>query len=309
MYHIIWHKNPDTDAILSALVAKEYYLAMGQEAEAFRLGELNRETEFVLKKIGVEAPKLISSLPEGSEVVLVDHNVPTQAIDGLDTLRLRGIIDHHVVENLSTKEVVQLRFDPVCSTCSILFLMFAEQDLEIPDPIAKMILCGILSDSLAFRSPTTTSEDREIAEYLAEDLGIADIQAFAKDMFDAKSDLGDMPVRQVLQLDYKVFSAGDKKFGYGVMETTNPAYAMKRKDEILADMKKLKEETGLVALFFSVVDIIAESNTTFVLSETEADVIKNAFGTETKDSIAQLGKRLSRKKELEPQVRAYLEKQ
>lgn len=281
---------------------------MGQEAEAFRLGELNKETEYVLKRIGVEAPQLISSLPAGSEIVLVDHNVKTQAIDGLETLRLCGIIDHHVVENLSTTEVVQLRFDPVCSTCSILFLMFAEQDIEIPDPIAKMILCGILSDSLAFRSPTTTDEDKEIAEYLAEDLGITDIQAFAKDMFDAKSDLGDMPVRQVVQLDYKVFSAGDKKFGYGVMETTNPAYAMKRKDEILADMKKLKEETGLVAIFFSVVDIIAENNSTFVLGDTEADIIKGAFGVETKNSLAELGKRLSRKKELEPQVRAYIEK-
>lgn len=308
MYHIVWHKNPDTDAILSALVAKEYYLAMGQEAEAYRLGELNKETEYVLKRIGAEAPKLISSLPAGSEIVLVDHNVKTQAIDGLETLRLRGIIDHHVVESLSTTEVVQLRFDPVCSTCSILFLMFAEQDIEIPDPIAKMILCGILSDSLAFRSPTTTDEDREIAEYLAEDLGITDIQAFAKDMFDAKSDLGDMPVRQMLQLDYKVYSAGTKQFGYGVMETTNPAYAMGRKDEILADMKKLKEETGLAAIFFSVVDIIAENNITFVLGDIEASAIKGAFGADTKNSLAELGKRLSRKKELEPQIRAYLEK-
>lgn len=281
---------------------------MGQEAEAYRLGELNKETEYVLKRIGAEAPKLISSLPAGSEIVLVDHNVKTQAIDGLETLRLRGIIDHHVVESLSTTEVVQLRFDPVCSTCSILFLMFAEQDIEIPDPIAKMILCGILSDSLAFRSPTTTDEDREIAEYLAEDLGITDIQAFAKDMFDAKSDLGDMPVRQMLQLDYKIYSAGTKQFGYGVMETTNPAYAMGRKDEILADMKKLKEETGLAAIFFSVVDIIAENNITFVLGDIEASAIKGAFGADTKNSLAELGKRLSRKKELEPQIRAYLEK-
>lgn len=127
-------------------------------------------------------------------------------------------------------------------------------------------------------------------------------------MFDAKSDLGDMPVRQMLQLDYKVYSAGTKQFGYGVMETTNPAYAMNRKGEILTDMQKLKEETGLHAIFFSVVDIIAEKNITFVLGDTEKDVIKNAFNAETKDSVAELGKRLSRKKELEPQVRAYLEK-
>lgn len=149
---------------------------MGQEAEAYRLGELNKETEFVLKNIGVEAPKMVSTLDADSSVVLVDHNAKSQAIDGLETLKVKCIIDHHSVESLSTSEPIQLRFDPVCSTCSILFLMFAEQDLEIPDHVAKMILAGILSDSLAFRSPTTTEEDREIAEYLAEDLGIADIQ-------------------------------------------------------------------------------------------------------------------------------------
>lgn len=307
MYHIVWHKNPDTDAILSALVAREYFLAMGEEAEAYRLGELNKETEFVLKSIGVEAPKLISSLPAGSELVLVDHNVVTQAIDGLETLKVKCIIDHHAVENLSTTEPIQLRFDPVCSTCSILFLMFAEQDLEISDPVAKMILAGILSDSLAFRSPTTTEEDREIAEYLAEDLGISDIQAFAKTMFDAKSDLADMPIRRILELDYKVYTGGTKKFGYGIMETTNPSYALSRKNEIISDMRLLKEESGLDAIFFSVVDIIGEKNVTFVATDLEKEVVKSVFGADTQDFVADLGRRLSRKKELEPQIRAYFE--
>lgn len=281
---------------------------MGQNAEAYRLGDLNKETEFVLKNIGVEPPKMITTLDAGSEVVLVDHNVKSQAIDGLDTLKVKCIIDHHLVESLSTSEPIQLRFDPVCSTCSILFLMFAEQDLEIPDHVAKMILAGILSDSLAFRSSTTTEEDREIAEYLAEDLGISDIQAFAKAMFDAKSDLGDMATRKILELDYKVFSIGEKKFGYGVMETTSPAYAMGRKNEIISDMRALKEETGLNAIFFSVVDILAEKNLTFVAGDVEKEALKASFGADTIDMVADLGGRLSRKKELEPALRAYFEK-
>ena len=281
---------------------------MGQNAEAYRLGDLNKETEFVLKNIGVEPPKMITTLDAGSEVVLVDHNVKSQAIDGLDTLKVKCIIDHHLVESLSTSEPIQLRFDPVCSTCSILFLMFAEQDLEIPDHVAKMILAGILSDSLAFRSSTTTEEDREIAEYLAEDLGISDIQAFAKAMFDAKSDLGDMATRKILELDYKVFSIGEKKFGYGVMETTSPAYAMGRKNEIISDMRAPKEETGLNAIFFSVVDILAEKNLTFVAGDVEKEALKASFGADTIDMVADLGGRLSRKKELEPALRAYFEK-
>jgi manganese-dependent inorganic pyrophosphatase len=251
---------------------------------------------------------LISTLPAGSEVVLVDHNAKTQAIDGLETLNVVCIIDHHALESLSSTAPIQLRFDPVCSTCSILFLMFAEQDLEIPDHVAKMILAGILSDSLAFRSPTTTDEDREIAEYLAEDLGITDIQVFAKEMFDAKSNLGEMPIRSILQLDYKVYTGGTIKFGYGIMETTNPAYAISRQNEIISDMRLLKEETGIDAIFFSVVDIFQEKNTVFVVSDFEREVIKSVFGSETVAFSANLGKRLSRKKELEPQIRAYFEK-
>lgn len=162
---------------------------MGQDAIPYRLGALNKETEFVLKSIGVQAPEYIEKFPEGTELVLVDHNATAQSIDALEMYKVKSIIDHHSIEKLSTSEPIQLRFEPICSTCSILFTMFAEQELEMSDQIARLILAGILSDSLAFRSPTTTDEDKEIAEYLADDLGIGDIQEYARAMFDAKSDL------------------------------------------------------------------------------------------------------------------------
>lgn len=307
MYHIFWHKNPDTDAVLSAIVAKEYFFAMGQEAQAYRLGELNKETAYILKSVWVESPPLLESLEAGSEVVLVDHNAPAQSFSWLENLSIACIIDHHAVESLSTKTPIQLRFDPVCSTCSILFLMFAEQDLEIPDHVAKLILAGILSDSLAFRSPTTTDEDREIAEYLAEDLGITDIQAFAKAMFDAKSDIHDLPIRTIVTQDFKEYTVRDKRFAYGVHETTNPTSVLARKQEIIADLRTLKEESDLHAVFFSVVDIMTEKNITFVISDIEKNALKWAFSVETVDEVADLGKRLSRKKELEPAIRAYFE--
>lgn len=102
--------------------------------------------------------------------MLVDHNNFSQAIDGIADLKLRGIIDHHACNNLTTSEPIQLRFEPLCSTCSILFLMFAEQELEMSDSIAQLILAGIMSESRDLTSPMTTEEDREIVEYLVEDL-------------------------------------------------------------------------------------------------------------------------------------------
>ena len=109
--------------------------------------------------------------------MLVDHNNFTRSIDGIEDLKLRGIIDHHSIVNLNTSEPIQLRFEPLCSTCSILFLMFAEQELEMSDPIAQLILAGIMSESRDLTSSTTTDEDREIVEYLVEDLGGEEISA------------------------------------------------------------------------------------------------------------------------------------
>ncbi len=123
-----------------------------------------------LHELGIEPPERITSLPRGSEVVLVDHNNFAQSIDGIEDLKLRGIIDHHALQNISTSEPIQLRFEPLCSTCSVLFLMFAEQGLEMSDPIAQLILAGIMSESRDLTSSTTTDEDREIVEYLVEDL-------------------------------------------------------------------------------------------------------------------------------------------
>lgn len=171
MYHIIWPKNPDTDSICSALVAAEYFRLIGQDATPYYQGELSDKTVSTFHELGIEPPECITSLPAGSEIVLVDHNDFTRAIDGIENMKLRGIIDHHACNNLTTSGPIQLRFEPLCSTCSILFLMFAEQELEMSDPIAQLILAGIMSESRDLTAPTTTDEDREIVEYLVEDLG------------------------------------------------------------------------------------------------------------------------------------------
>jgi len=152
-------------------VAAEYFRLIGQDATPYHLGELSDKTVSTLHELGIEPPECIASLPAGSEVVLVDHNNFAQAIDGIEDLKIRCIIDHHALQNFSTSEPIQLRFEPLCSTCSILFLMFAEQELEMSDPIAQLILAGIMSESRDLTSPTTTDEDREIVEYLVEDLG------------------------------------------------------------------------------------------------------------------------------------------
>lgn len=305
MLHIFWHTHPDTDAICSAVVAADFYNRIGIDAKAFRLGKINNETEYVFARIDIDVPPLLGELGEPIEVVLVDHNSPHQSHPNLNKQRVKGFIDHHTIENLNTDVPTFMRFEPYCSTCTILYEMYQEKNVQITDEIAILMLAGILSDSLAFRSPTTTDHDVEVAESLAKQLAISDIQSYAKKMFDAKSDLGDIPVRDLVTMDYKEFEFWGKKLAIWVIETTNPGYTFDRKSEVLEDMKKIKEETSLDLIFLSVVDILREHNTTLVVWEEEASIVSDAFDATTIDHEADLGKRVSRKKQLVPELKEY----
>ncbi|GGJ54147.1 manganese-dependent inorganic pyrophosphatase [Deinococcus roseus] len=303
---VFGHTNPDTDAITSALVYASLLSRLGTEAKAYRLGDLNNETSFVLKNAGVEVPELLESLPEGTEVALVDHNESGQSLAGLSSLKVTRVVDHHKLGDLTSKDPLYLRFEPVGCTGTILGKLYRESNLPIEGWEARLMLSAILSDTLHFRSPTTTDTDREMGVYLAQIAGVSDIKAYALEMFAAKSDLGDTPADKLLKLDYKVFPFGGKKYGLGVMETTNPGYALGRKAEILAAMQQEKDAQNLEGVFFSVVDILEETNQTFVLDDAHAETIKGVFGADTQENVADLGNRISRKKQIVPAFEKHL---
>lgn len=309
MMHVFGHKNPDTDAITAALVYARLLERQGLEARAYRLGELNFETAYVLREAGVEAPPLLSALPAGSEVALVDHNESAQSIANLHELTVRRVVDHHKLGDLSTSEPPYLRFEPLGCTGTILMKLSREAGLALEPLDARLLLSAILSDTLQFRSPTSTPEDREAATFLAQVAGIADVTAYANAMFAAKSDLGDTPAEKLLKMDYKVFPFGGQTWGVGVIETTNPGYVFGRQAELLRAMEAARAEDGLSGVLLSVVDILQETNVMLVPGEAEAAVVAGAFGAETRDHRADLGNRISRKKQIVPGLEAYFARQ
>lgn len=149
----------------------------------YRLSELNEETKNVLQHLGIESPELVTTLPSKSDIVMIGHNDFAESISDITSLSIKSIIDYHPVKWLTLTHPVQLRFEPVCSTCTILFLMFVEQDLDIDDVLAKLILAGILSATQSLQSGSTTDEEREIVQYLTDDLGVGDIQSYVKMLF------------------------------------------------------------------------------------------------------------------------------
>jgi len=302
---VVGHKVPDTDCVLSAIIACDYLEKKWyNKATPYIQGWLNKETEFLLKKLNIETPEVQTSFPAGTNVCLVDHNEEFQTLDNLSELNVEWVIDHHKLK-FETTTPLNVRVEPICSTGSILYKMYKEAGFEISKKIGTMILACILSDSLLFRSATTTKEDTVLAEELKEITGITDFEAFAMPMFNAKSDLWYMPIEDLIKYDYKEFDFNWTKTGIWTLETTNPGYWLGRKEEILEGLEKIKKQDNLDFIMLSIVDIIWEKNTTICLDWKESEVISEVFNTEIKDNLADLKNRLSRKKQVVPELTKY----
>ncbi|MEI7477914.1 MAG: DHHA2 domain-containing protein [bacterium] len=206
-----------------------------------RLGTINKETLFVLNYLGRDEPELVSTLPIGSIVVLTDHNEKQQSLDNIDDVKVVSIIDHHHFR-YTTTEPIEIIVKPIASTCSVIYGIRKASGKPMPQDIARGLMAGLISDSLYFRSPTTTQADRDIFEDMKQIANITDTEQFSLDMFTAKSDLGNISTRDLITLDYKTFKAGEELFGIGSVETINPSYTLNRKDEIIPELLKYKKE-------------------------------------------------------------------
>lgn len=304
MIYVVWHTNPDTDAILSAMIYAKYLQLGWVDATPVRLGEINNETRHALQLLGWELPQFVDSLPAGTKVALTDHNEHTQSISNIGELDVVAIVDHHKF-NFQTSQPIDILVRPIASTCSVIYGLWKARWEVIPLDVAKAMMMWIISDTLYFRSPTTTQYDKDIFQELNEIAQIGDTEQFSLDMFAAKSDLWDIHVRDLVTLDYKVFESGDKRFGIGTIETTNPWYTLGRKNEILDDLTNLKQEQQLDMVMLCVVDILNEQNMTLVPTDIDAEVVKHVFGSDTVDHIVDLWNRISRKKQLAWPVTDY----
>ena len=301
---VVWHKIPDTDCTLSAIIMADYLNKKWYNAEAFIQWKLNLETKFILEKMNIKTPEIKTSFPEGTSVCLVDHNETFQTLDNLSELNVEYVVDHHKVD-FSFKSPLNMRIETTCSTGSILYKMYKEAWYEISTEIADMMLTCILSDSLLFRSATTTKEDTILAKKLLEISSIENMEEYAMAMFKEKSNLWDISIEDLIKYDYKEFEVNGTKIGVWTLETTNPGYALGRKDEILPGLEKIKSENNLGFIMLCVVDIIWEKNTTIILDWNDTKIIEEIFNCKIKNNLADLKNRLSRKKQIVPNLTEY----
>jgi manganese-dependent inorganic pyrophosphatase len=307
MIKIFGHQSPDTDTVCSAIILAWYYNThTSTPATPYRLGELNKETAFVLGLWNVDVPELLQSVGAEDTVAIVDTNNLAELFPTINDATIVEIIDHHkLFGNISTKKPPTVTIRPRSATATVIYDRIAELSPDalstIPPHINALTLSCILSDTLEFRSPTTTPHDKSLAEQIAKKLGL-DIHTYATDMFTAKSDISSYTDDQLLHIDSKKIPVGDMLVRVSVLETANPKEVLSRKEGIMTALRTLaeKEKAEVYETLFCVINILEEEATILTPTETSRALVEKSFGVIVSGDTHTLPGIISRKTQIAP---------
>lgn len=296
--YVVGHKNPDTDSIASAIAVADLMTKRGISAVAAAQGKTTPETDFVLGKFGVKAPEIVTDA-EGKQIILVDHSDLAQSLENLGKSEILGVVDHHKLGDVTTSSPLEMWVWPVGCTCTVIASMYDFYGVEISKPMAGIMLCAILSDTVMFKSPTCTPEDKKACEKLAKIAGVADMMALGMEMFKVKSAVDGTPIRDLVFRDYKDFSMSGTGVGIGQLEVVDLAILDKYKADLQADIAKVKSEKGLHSVFLLLTDIMKEGTEMLIVSD-DVSVVEKAFGVKPTGTSVWLPGVMSRKKDVVP---------
>lgn len=301
---VFGHKSPDTDSTGSPLIWAWYLSEVrGTPAEACLLGEPNTEAAFMLQRWGFDKPTIIDDVTEDDSVVIVDTNNPAELPAGINSADVLEIIDHHMLAGgIKTRKPITITVRPVACTATIMHDLMGEQAAQMPDNIKGAMLSCILSDTLEFRSPTTTDRDREVAEKIAAELKIA-IPDYAAELFAAKSDVSSFSDAELLRMDSKQYDIADKSFRVSVLETTSADTVLARKESLMQAMPGVATEDKADQVLLFVIDILAEEATLLVPNDLVKTVAEKSFGVTVSGDTVTLPGVVSRKKQIIPSLK------
>lgn len=234
------------------------------------------------------------------KLILVDHNEKAQAVDGFEEAEILEIIDHHRLGNIETNSPVYFRNQPVGCTATIIYQIFMEQGVSIPENIAGLLCSAIISDTLVFRSPTCTAMDVNAARALEKIAGI-ECETYAQKMFAAGSDLKSKTAEEILYQDFKRFEFGDYNIGIGQITAMNAEELQNIKQRLLPYIREVHEKDDMDMIFFMLTDIIKESTELLFCGKNSAELVEEAFHQKnSEEGCVNLSGVVSRKKQLVP---------
>ena len=298
---IFGHKNPDTDSICSSIIMENLVKKFNVNAKAVRLGNINKETEYVLKYLKIEAPELIEKVEEGQNVILVDHNESAQSVDGRDEAKVLAVVDHHRIADFKTIEPLYYLAKPYGCTATILFEQYKQNGIEIDKTIGTLMLSAIISDTLLLKSPTCTEKDKEAVKELENITGLKSSE-YGLEMLKAGTDLSTYSSTEVINLDAKEFTADTKKFVVAQVNTADIDDVFSRREELEFAMEKEISDKKLNLFVFVITDII-NTNSKIIALGSDKSIVEKAFNKKLDefDSMMLEGV-VSRKKQIAPQL-------
>jgi len=301
---VLGHKSPDTDSTGSPIIWA-WYLSekLGRPAEARLLGEPNTEAAFMLERWSLDKPQIIDDVSADDEVVVVDTNNVAELPASINEAKVIEVIDHHLLQGgLATKAPLNITVRPVACTATVMHDLMGEAAADMPEAIKGAMLSCILSDTLEFRSPTTTDVDRALAEKLAADLAVS-IPDYAAEMFAAKSDVSAFSDAELLRMDSKEYEVAGRKFRVSVLETTSPGSVLDRKEGLVAAMDAVAAEDGVDQVLLFVVDILEEQSTLLVPNDLVKELAEKSFDAKVEGDTVVLPGVVSRKKQIIPNLK------
>ncbi len=242
------------------------------------------------------------------KLILVDHNEPTQAVDGIEEAQIMEIIDHHRIGSIETMGPVFFRNQPLGCTATIIFQMFQEYNVKIPQKIAGLLCSAILSDTLIFRSPTCTQVDKDAAEKLSEIAGIVP-EEYAAKMFQAGSNLSVKSPEEIFYQDFKKFELGDITLGVGQINSMTSKELEAIKDKMNPYLQKALSEHEVEMIYFMLTDIMEESTELLCAGNGARELALQAFSLPQDTEQIVLEHTVSRKKQVIPALLIALQEE
>lgn len=296
---IFGHKNPDSDSICSAIsLSKLKELTGNSNTIPCRLGEISKETEFILNRFNVATPELITSVEPKTEVILVDHNEFPQSVDGIESAKIVQVVDHHKFGNFQTDEPVKINADIVGCSCTIIYDLYKQEGVVPPKEIAGLLMSAILSDTLLFKSPTCTEKDIKAVKELSKIAEIENVEEYGMEMLIAGTSLSDKTVEEILNLDGKEFDMNGKKMFISQVNTVDVNGVLAKADELRKVMTELNEKKGYDFSILIITDIVKAGSNLFVVGNSE--IVEKAFNITLESNTAWLDGVVSRKKQIVP---------
>lgn len=298
---IFGHKSPDTDSICSSIVKEMLNRKNGHNnGKAVRLGNINKETQYVLNYLNMKAPELAERIEEGQEVIMIDHNEFGQSIEGIEKAKIIGVVDHHRIANIETSEPLYYTARPYGCTSTILFQDYKTKGFEIDKEEAILMASAIISDTLLLKSPTTTKHDVRALEELGKIAGI-NIEEYGLEMLKAGTDLDDFTAEELVNLDSKNLDKDGTKFAIAQVNTVDISSVLKRQEELEKAMQNEIDEKGLSLFVLAITDIL-NSNSEIIVLGNKKEAVEKAFNKKLECNRAFLEGVVSRKKQLLPAI-------